>query len=234
MNIQQKITELEEHARFLQTQAHCLQMMQNMSSSQDKRPQEGSMIPYGSQQMMQMQPYHPIQPYGMPHQQMQTQPYAPQHMQMQPYQHIQPQAQAYAMPSQQMQTQPYAHQHKQMQLYAPPHALNNQESIIKTTTIRRAKLPAMQVVMQLVMQQQSTSLPLREKVVQFIDTNMLQFLAKDVGRNEDFFCVCDEKGKKPLSSYEAPHKKGGMHQDMIDRIVQYITEEYKKHGMIVF
>jgi len=202
MNIQQKITELEEHARFLQTQAHCLQMMQNMSSSQDKRPQEGSMIPYGSQQMMQMQPYHPIQPYGMPHQQMQT--------------------------------QPYAHQHKQMQLYAPPHALNNQESIIKTTTIRRAKLPAMQVVMQLVMQQQSTSLPLREKVVQFIDTNMLQFLAKDVGRNEDFFCVCDEKGKKPLSSYETPHKKGGMHQDMIDRIVQYITEEYKKHGMIVF
>ena len=160
------------------------------------------MIPYASQQMMQMQPYHPIQP----------------------------QAQAYAMPSQQMQMQPYT----QQQLYAPPHALNNQENIIKTTTIRRAKLPAMQVVMQLVMQQQSTSLPLREKVIQFIDTNMLQFLAKDVGRNEDFFCVCDEKGKKPLSSYETPHKKGGMHQDMIDRIVQYITEEYKKHGIIVF
>jgi len=33
MNIQQKITELEEQARFLQTQAKCLQMMQNMSSS---------------------------------------------------------------------------------------------------------------------------------------------------------------------------------------------------------
>ena len=94
MNIQQKITELEEQSRFLQTQAQCLQMMQNMSSSQDKRPQEGSMIPYVSQQMMQMQPY--------------------------------------------------AHQHMQMQLYAPPHALNNQETIIKTTTIRRAKLPAMQ------------------------------------------------------------------------------------------
>ena len=217
MNIQQKITELEEQARFLQTQAHCLQMMQNMSSSQDKRPQEGSMIPYGSQQMMQMQPY------------------AHQHMQMQPFQPIQ----AYAMPPQQMQMQPYTQQNMQMQTYshqpyAYPHALNNQESIIKTTTIRRAKLPAMQVVMQLVMQQQPPSLPLREKVIQFIDTNMLQFLAKDVGRNEDFFCVCDEKGKKPLSSYEAPHKKGGMHQDMIDRIVQYITEEYKKHGIIVF
>ena len=193
------------------------------------------MIPYGSQQMMQMQPYHPIQPYGMPHQQMQTQPYAHQHMQMQPFQPIQ----AYAMPPQQMQMQPYTQQNMQMQTYshqpyAYPHALNNQETVIKTTTIRRAKLPAMQVVMQLVMQQQPPSLPLREKVIQFIDTNMLQFLAKDVGRNEDFFCVCDEKGKKPLSSYETPHKKGGMHQDMIDRIVKYITEEYKKHGMMIF
>ena len=131
---------------------------------------------------------------------------------------------------QMMQMQPYT----QQQLYAPPNALNNQENIIKTTTIRRAKLPAMQVVMQLVMQQQPPSMPLREKVIQFIDTNMLQFLAKNVGRNEDFFCVCDEKGKKPLSSYKTPHKKGGMHQEMIDRIVQYITEEYKKHGMMIF
>jgi len=110
------------------------------------------MIPYASQQMMQMQPYHPIQP----------------------------QAQAYAMPSQQMQMQPYT----QQQLYAPPHALNNQENIIKTTTIRRAKLPAMQVVMQLVMQQQPPSMPLREKVIQFIDWQKML-----VAMKTSFVCV---------------------------------------------
>ena len=115
------------------------------------------MIPYASQQMMQMQPYHPIQQ----------------------------KAQAYAMPSQQMQMQPYT----QQQLYAPPHALNNQETVIKTITIRRAKLPAMQVVMQLVMQQQPPSLTLRREFSSLTPTCFNSSQRMLVAMKTSFVCV---------------------------------------------
>jgi len=229
MNFNNKIKELQDQAKMLEQQAYLMLVMQGASGNgvQCTPPQQFS------NQNMPSEAYKPPQKNIMPPAFNNINFSMMAVLQQMPVQQQMPIQQQ--MPFQQ---QVYAPQNNPVMPVCPPHteAFNNQLEIITTQQIITRVHPkltdlGMDVIMEKILQEQPPSLPLRDKVIQYIDRNMDSFLRENLRYKQEFFCVCDPDGKKPLKDYKSNHVGGKNHQDMIDDIVKYIKQEMKKYGV---